>query len=100
MVGRRKNDRVAPSRIGRIRYGSADKIESMACYLQTRINWRLNFVIQLLLCTLNRLCRLFSSNLIVNKFTTVIALYQDFLKKNFIAFEIILFYYKRIIINN
>jgi len=93
MVGRRKNDRVAPSRIGRIRYGSAGKIESVACYLQTsRINWRLNFVIQLLLCTLNRLRCLFSSNLIANKmFTTVVALYQDHLKKNnFITFEVTL----------
>lgn len=49
MAGRRKND-PAPNRIGRIRYGSAGKIESAACYLQTsRINWRLNFVIQPLL---------------------------------------------------
>jgi len=82
MVGRQKNDRVAPNRIGRIRYGSAGKIESVACYLQTsRIKWRLNFVIQLLLCTLNRLRRLFSSNLIANKMFTVVALYQCLLKK-------------------
>lgn len=76
MAGRRKNDR-APNRIGRIRYGSAGKIESVACYLQTlHINWRLNFVIQPLLCTLNRLCR-FSSNLVVSKmFTTVVTLHR------------------------